>query len=410
MGRVIRTPVENNIISNRMKKTITYLAAFSIFFSMFTPISLYIKGGQALTILIPSVLIITYDGLFMKQTFMPVALYIATALLLMFVGSEYFTLPSLLTTLFAVACFEHYMVTRDAYFAKVVTFTLYGTLLIMVSTSLPLFYRIPNLSRLMLDAEGNGITSPLFYWTLSYQDIHSLPIYSIPVFYLYRNTKKKIMRIFALAFFAAIFVLMLFADSTGALLVNVAIFGILLLYNQRKSLKTNVGKFAALGVGMALFFNKYVVVRFLHLVQPVFSGSSTYVKINEIVGSIEGSGSSGDIESREDVLKLTWDNLLSNPLSPEFDMSKIGHHNFLLDIIVAMGLFLAITFICFLINRIKRPLRYLTFTAKPYYLVGVIAMLVMGFMKNNFLLMPTCCILPMILIAAENPMVLKIKR
>lgn len=396
-----------------MKKIITILTALAIIFDIFAPLRLYFEGGKALTMMIPTLLIIIYDGLYLKKSFIPMALYLGGAMITMLLGNAYFKIPFFITVVFAYACIEHYMVTRDNNYAKMVVIVLYGTLLIMVATSLPLFISHPNLSRIMLNAEENGVTSPLFYWTLSYQTIHSLPVYSIPVFYLFRNTPKLLVRIASLLFFAAIFVLMLFADSTGALFVNVAVLGILLLYDQKKGLKTNMSRMAVLGCGMMVFLNKTVLVGLLTVVQPIFTGSSTYTKIDEINYMLQGGQSEGDIESREEKWDLSWKGFVEDPLLPTIEKSayeKIGGHNFLFDQIVALGLILGIFFIWFLIERIRRPLKFLTFTARPYYLVGVLAMLVMGVMKNFFLLMPACCILPMVLITAENPMILKIKR
>lgn len=388
-----------------MKKVIAYLTALAIIFDLFTPLRLYFEGGRALMLLLPTMLIIVYDSLYLRKTFWPMALYVGVCLGMMAMGSSFFSIPFLLQIVYAYACFEHFMVTRDMFFAKTVTIALYVTLVVMVATSLPLFISIPNLSRLMIDAEENGVTSPLFYWTLSYPAIHSLPVYSIPVFYLFRNSKKKLYRLAALMFFAAIFVLMLFADSTGALLVNVAIFGILLLYNQKKSLKSNIMRLGVLGIGMILFLNKTVLVGLLTVVQPVFAGSSTYKKIDEMVYMLQGGEAEGDIEGREEKIDMSWKTFTENPLFPTIESesyTKIGGHNFLFDQIVALGLLLGVFFIIFLVERIKRPLKYLTFTTKPYYIVGVLALLVMGFMKNFFLLFPTCCILPMVLIAAES--------
>lgn len=388
-----------------MKKIIAYLTALAIIFDLFTPLRLYFEGGKALMLLIPTLLILVYDSLYSRKTFWPMALYVGACLGLMAMGSSFFTIPFLLQIVYAYACFEHFMVTRDMFFAKTVTTALYATLVVMVATSLPLFITIPNLSRLMNKAEENGVTSSLFYWTLSYPSIHSLPIYSIPVFYMFRNSKKKLLRLAALLFFAAIFVLMLFADSTGALLVNIAIFGILLLYNQKKSLKSNIMRLGVLGLGMILFLNKTVLAGLLTVVQPVFEGSSTYKKIDVMVYMLQGGEAEGDIEGREEKFDLSWETFLENPLLPTIESEsyqKIGGHNFLFDQIVALGLFLGVFFIIFLVERIKRPLKYLTFTTKSYYIVGVLALLIMGFMKYFFLLFPTCCVLPMILIAAES--------
>ena len=105
------------------------------------------------------------------------------------------------------------------------------------------------------------------------------------------------------------------------------------------------------------------------------------------------------------MLNVSINSLLSNPLLPEMSIDKIGQHNYLIDIFVAMGLLLGITFIFFLLERIKRPLRYLSNQTKPYYWLCVLVLLVMGFTKNFFLLFPVCCIAPMLFIVYNNNIV-----
>ena len=385
-----------------MKRLISILTAIAIVYGIFTPFKLFFSGGQAILILIPTVLIILHDKLLIRRNFVPIGLYIFCCFLLFIMGSKYFQLPALLSILFGYSSFEHYMVTRDHEYAKIVYFSLYSALLIMVFISLPLFFAMPNLSRLMLDTKESGITQPIMYFTISYQTIHELPIYSIPLFYFVRNGKKTIFRFLFLISILAIFVLMLFADSTGALIINIIVFSILLLYNQRKSIESNIVRLAVMGVTLILLLNKSVIIGFLTMIQPVFLGSSTYAKINEIIDMINGGDSSGDLESRGERIDITMNSILSNPLYPTLELSKIGQHNVLIDHIAAMGLFLGTSFVWFIIERIKRPIKSLSRKTKPYYLTGVLAFVATGFAKNFFLFTSACCILPMILIASDN--------
>lgn len=385
-----------------MNKIIALLTAIAITYGIFTPFKLFLSGGQAILILIPTVLIFLHDKLLIRRCFVPTALYIICCLLLFFMGSEYFQLPSLLSILFGYACFEHYMITKDRVFVKIVCSSLYIALLIMVFISLPLFIAMPNLSRLMLDTKESGITQPIMYFTISYQSIHELPIYSIPLFYFARISKKTIIRLLCWVSIFAIFVLMLFADSTGALIINIIVFAILFLYNQRKSIAINIFRMAALGLTMILLLNKNIIICILSIIQPIFLGSSTYAKINEMIDILNGGDSSGDLGSREERIDITMNSIFSNHLYPTLDLSKIGQHNVLIDHFAAMGLFLGTSFVWFIIERLYRPIKSLSKATKPYYLTGALAFLVTGFAKNFFLFMPACCIIPMIFIVSDH--------
>lgn len=385
-----------------MKKIITFLTAAAIVFDLFTPLRLYFEGGKALLMLIPTLVILVYDTLFIRKSFLPIGAYIITCLLLMVAGSECFTLPELISYLFAFAIFEHFIVTRDKQFAKVVVISLYITLMVTVAISIPLFISTPNLSRLMIDAEENGITNSILFWTIQYPTIHSLPVYSIPLFYLAMTTKSWFPRIVYLLCIASILILMFFADATGALILTIVIYLILLLYEPKKTLRHNIIKIGAAGILFLLFINKTVLIGILRASQPIFEGSSTYKKIDEIILSLSGGGATGDLEGREDMLNRSLNSFWSNPLFPEMSIDNVGQHNFLIDQIVVMGLILGIAFIWFLVERIKRPLNFLNIQAKPYYWLCVVSLLVMGFTKNFFLLFPACTIAPMVFMVFNN--------
>lgn len=381
-----------------MKKLITFLTAAAIFCTIFSPIQLVFAGGRALICFVPSVFIILYDRLYRKKQFVPVALYMCTALIILFSGSEYLSIPFLVTTLFAYVVLEHYLVSRDEKYARIVLVTLYGALLMMVFISIPLFISIPNLSRLMRAAEENGISNPLLFCSISYHDIHSLPIYSIPLFYLAKNrAENKWLRFFSFLSIIAIFILMLFADATTPLILNVIIYIIMFLYNPNQTNKSNFIKFVGVGIMALILINKSLIISLLTIVQPLFIGSSTYKKIDELISSIAGQGSSGDLEAREDRLNTSIDSFMSNPFMPEMKKSMIGGHNALIDHIVAMGLLPGITFIWFLVRLVKRPIALLNSQNTMYYYISVLAFFVMGFTKNFLLFMPTFSIVPMML-------------
>ena len=333
-----------------MNKIITLLTAAAIVFDLFTPFRLYFEGGRAVAMLVPSLVILLSDFLVARKSFLTVALFILTCLILMVMGSEYFTIPELVGYLFAYACFEHFLLTKDQQYAKVVLVSLYATLMVTVAMSIPLFISMPNLSRLMIDAEENGITDSIMFWTIQYPTIHALPVYSIPLFYIAKTGKGKILRLLSLVSIIAVLVLMFYADATTALLLTLAIYAILLFYNTNKSFKENGVKLVLVGLALLFFLNKTVLIGILRASQFIFEGSSTYNKIDAMVFSLSGQGATGDIEGRQDMLNVSINSLLSNPLLPEMSIDKIGQHNYLIDIFVAMGLLLGITFIFFLLE------------------------------------------------------------
>jgi hypothetical protein len=386
-----------------MKKIIILFVAAAIFYDLFSPLRLLFDGGKALMMLFPTLLIIFYDRLYLKKSFLPVLIFIFTGVLLNLFGSEYayFGIPTLLGMLFACGCFEHYIVTRDSQYAKTILFVTYGVLMFTILVSIPLFMTVPHLSRMLLDAEEHGVTDPIMFWTVSFPTIHDLPVYSIPIFYLLRTSKKKFVRLFSLFVILSIFVLMIFADATMSLILTVVMYGILLIYNPKRSYRDNLVLFILIGLFMLVLLNKTVLIGILQFIQPYFEDSTTFEKIDDIIYSLSGHGTTGDVEARSNLLKRSLDSFISNPFLPELKNDNIGKHNFLIDIVVAMGLFLSVTFILFITNRLKRPLRFINKETKPYYYLCILVLLAMGFTKNFFLLFPTCCIAPMFFIMSN---------
>lgn len=385
-----------------MKKFITLITAAAIFYDLFSPLRMFFEGGKALFMLIPTLVIILYDGLFLKRTIIPISFYVLTCVLLMVMGCEYFTIPQFITYFFAYACFEHFVKTFDYGFAKVVLATLYITLTVTIAISIPLFISVPNLSRLMLDSEENGITDNIMYWTITYQTIHALPVYSIPLFYLARTNKSIFIRLFSFLSLVAILVLMFFADATTPLLITLGIFFILIIYNPKKTFEQNSTRLLIVGAALLVLMNKTILIGILRASQYLFEGSSTYNKVDDIIMTISGKGASGDLGAREDMLNVSLNSFFSNPFFPEMNINNIGQHNFFIDQFVSLGLFLGVFLIWFLVERIKRPLRFMSRQTKPLYWLSVAVLLIMGLTKNFFLFFPTCCIVPMLLILSES--------
>ncbi len=271
-----------------MEKIITLLTAAAIVFDIFTPMRLYFVGGKSLMMLIPTVVILLNDGFIKKKNFLPVGLYVLICSILMVSGCKYFNIPGLIAILFAYACFEHYILTRDQHFAKVVLGSLYASLMIMVMISIPLFISMPNLSRLMINAEENGMTSPILFWTIQYSTIHSMPIYVIPILFFLRIRKGKFEKFILFLFAMAILILMFYADATTALLITIGIYVVAFLYKPQKTMKENIVKIGIVSLFLYIFVNKNMLIGVLRTSQFIFEGSSTYNKIDEMVMSLFG--------------------------------------------------------------------------------------------------------------------------
>ena len=103
-----------------MNKFITILVCFSCIFMNFQPFRIYFDGGQAISMLIPTLVIIINDNFFKNKSFVLASVYACLVLLLRMSGVEYFQgyLSELMAIFFSISAFEHFRITKDYEYGK----------------------------------------------------------------------------------------------------------------------------------------------------------------------------------------------------------------------------------------------------------------------------------------------------
>lgn len=363
-----------------------------------------VQGGQALTYLIPVVLIFIFDKLFIRRQVISALIVVFLIVLLHFIGVGYFEfyIPECLYLLFGVFALEHYYISKDESYLKWVLAVEYITLFILIIISIPQFILSPNLTRMLLNAAEDPTVEFEYFWCISYRTVHELPVLSIPLFAVFKTVKNKLIKILSIVGLGLMFVVMVYASSTTSLLLMVAIYLFFIAYNKKKTLKQNVIKISLLFLLVLPFLNKSFTVGVIDkVVLPVFEGSSTSQRIEEIRYFILTGEKQGDMDSRENLYQVTINSILSNPLFPELEQKNIGEHSFLLDHLAAMGLFLFIPYIVFLYNSYRRAIRYIPHE-KPYQIVATVAFLLLASFKNFFVFTTAMFIVPLFLILLEK--------
>lgn len=386
-----------------MNKIITFLVCFSFFFSIFNPLRAVIHGGDALTMLVPSLIIFVVLNMYLRiRTY----LFIFVALIIALLGQNgvaYFEnwIPKVIALAFGYFGLEYYLLTEDEFYAKWVLRTTYLTLLLMVAISLPQFIAMPNLTRMMNEASKDPTLEFEYYWAISYKTAHIIPTMSIPLFASFiseKNKWKKSMYGIGIGLLSAI---MVFADATTPLIIMVAILSFYWFYNSHHTLNRNILKFLSVALVTLLFISTNPIVLFLSTVQPIFKGSSTYNKIDEMVYYSESGQTSGDMEGREERYQVSLNSIIDNPFLPEPDINNVGKHSHILDYIAAMGIILFIPYALLLYERYKRPLSYLN-ELRPHFNLAFLSFLILAISKNYFIFATACFLVPMYLIRLET--------
>lgn len=386
-----------------MNRIITFLVCSAFFFIFFTPIRAFVSGGEALAMLIPTATIFVFDKMFLKPRTYLFLLVVAIIALLGLSGVPYFKgwIPDVITLSFGYFGLEHYLQKRDLFYAKWVLRVTYITLVGLVAISLPQFIAMPNLTRLMTAAANDPTIEFDYYWAVNYFTVHLIPTASIPLFVCFKEAKSRKNKIIYGISAGLMTVIMFFADATTPLILMAIIFAFFWIYNSKHNASVNFVKVLFVAFLLLPFLNKTMMVSMLKAVKPVFVGSSTYKKIDQMCYYVEHGESYGDMDEREKLYNITIDAIVANPLSPEMNKDKIGRHSQLLDHIAAMGIVLFIPYALFLYNRYKRPFKYLS-RYKIYHIVSFLSFMIMTLAKGYFIYTTACFLVPMFLIYTEK--------
>ena len=386
-----------------MRKFLAIIVSFSIFFNVFSPVQYIVTGGKTLVTFLATIMLFLFCIRHFSSSIIKLLLYALIACYMMISGNGYFEnyIPTLVYMSFSVFCYDYYYYTRDEFFSKCTLYTLYVSLFLMIAISIPQFYNTPGLVRLMNREDYDGMNTFYSYFIISYSTIHELCIYIIPLFALYRNA-RGILKYLDLILIAMFFVLMLFSDSTTSLIIMTLSLLLFLIYNPQKPRSVNVRNLIVVAIFALVFLNKNVMVDILQFVQPLFDGTSTFRKIDEIILLLNDSGTSGDLEVRENLYDITFNSLKNNLFFPQYDANKISHHMALVDHLAALGLFLFIPFVAVIFDRVKKPLKVLNDNNRYFFIFGVGVFCVMGCIKNFFLFCSAFCYVPMCLMLIGN--------
>lgn len=382
-----------------MNKIITLFVCFAFFFCTFTPIQAFVQGGQAISMLIPSILIFFLDKVYKERVVFLLIAVLSIVIIMGVTGVSYFENwvgYSVLLT-FSIMGLEHFMIKRDHFYLKWVIISFYSTLIILALISIPQFILIPGLARMMVEANDDPSVGLNYYWSISYQTIHAIPILTIPLIAQYNSEKGVWKKCFLLLVILSLIVVMFLADATTSLIMMVATIVFFVLYNKKRSIKDNLVRIAIISVLALPIFSKQGLSVVLHTIQPIFQGTSNYKKVDELILFAESGDTSGDMEGREELYNVTLKTIGDNPLFPSLGSNAVGGHSYMLDHFAVFGFFLFIPFALLIYNRYRRPLKLLG-NYKIYYIVSFASLIFLSIFKNFFIIDSGFVIVPLFLI------------
>ena len=384
-----------------MKKFLIILfVCISIVYRVFTPIKFFFDGGQALSMLVPVLMLYTLGGLYRSVNYNITIVIALFPVLLGYWGVEYFVgcLPDSITLLFAIGCFEYYLRTKDDKFSKYSLLAMYLSLFVLAIISTPILIAEPGLNRAINTMQEQGLEVPRYaYFTISYVTVHAVPILVIPLFYLYKHIQSIWYKFIVAVFIATLYLTTILSNATTPMFMLLMYLLFVLLYNPKQSNKTNTIKIGGTVFLLLILYYIGFFVVFLKGFQSVLGDTMQARRIDEVIYFLETGNTSGDIGEREDRYSISIKSFMSHPLSGEKKLDKIGKHSYLLDHLTAMGLIAFIPFALLLIYRYKRPLKYLA-RGKLYYVLAYSAFIFLACMKNFFCVESAMFVCPVLIL------------
>lgn len=385
-----------------MKRIITFLMSIACIYNIVQPFRLLFDGGQALTMLIPALVILFYDKVYRKRAFWLFCIYTLIVYLLYIYDVKYFEtwVSDAACMLFTICGFEHYVRSNDDKYAKTLLYTVYGSLLIMAIISIPQFYLFPGNVRDLIRAEHGVAGVELdkrFYWALSYPTLNELHMYLIPLGVLIKSNIKKYLRLLLIVIFAIFFVALLLGDVTTALILSIIIIPFFAIYKPNASKQRNIQRIVLTGIISIILLNPLTISTVLHTIQPIFEGTTNYSKVEEITDYLHGDDSGEDVTARSSLVNRSIDSFIFSPITGEHDDNKIGHHNLLIDRLAVMGIVLFLPFMFLLFERYKRIIKLLR-GGKYYYTITYLAFILMALLKNFLLIRTAWLVVPISLL------------
>ncbi len=235
----------------------------------------------------------------------------------------------------------------------------------------------PGIVRSMVMYSAEGQMELGLHYTKMGVCVYSFAMISMclaPVFlYLFKIKRKPV---FALLFLLTCYFVYISGITTCLLILIVML--VLFFVSSRNNMKLSI-PVIVLVVAMGYFLGLALV----ELVLPLFEGTTFY---SHLAGLMEFYGKTTivtetyDVEGRTELYKYSIDTFLHNPLFGSAT-GKIGGHNFFLDHFARLGIIGMAPFLVYMFHRFKVALKFLSAETKTVYLICIIGLLILGFLK-----------------------------
>lgn len=363
---------------------------------IFPPYHLIIRMGGALTIaLFVGISLVLFPQLLSRKTIIALLILGIMNTVYFLIGNAFFeefgdVIVPFLCMMSSLIIFEYATsYDTDGRYTKMVIVTSLLLNVVMALMTIPQLQLNPNLLRsegLLLGDASQESTIHAFH--TSYQTIHGLPFLIAPLFFLCKKSFRinKFVFISSLVTIITFIVLLLMANAATSMLMTVfmAVLGILFSFEQFTT--KNTIKVILVGLMGLILTTRAIMVPILDFVsEKMVSTGASYTRVIELRDAMIYGELDGDLAARQDLYnnsqKLFWESPIIGTSSPEL----ISKHTWIWDRLALYGLIFVWPVVLLFYFQIKKSYRLFIHT-KVVYIFGVVAYLLMLYLKNEFLM------------------------
>jgi O-antigen ligase/polysaccharide polymerase Wzy-like membrane protein len=213
---------------------------------------------------------------------------------------------------------------------------------------------------------------------VDYSLVHGLP-FLFPLIIYNLKKKRKLYKLFPLAFIVVTYFMLLFSGFTAAIIAGT--FSIVFAFFIFKSMKKNIILCVFLILFLVFFLNDYIIQSVLSSIEPLFTNTPyVYTRISDLQDSINSGYAEGHVNIRFERYNIAWDAFINNPFFGNFQGT--GGHSFLIDRLASYGIIGAFPFFLFLYFSLKKNYTLIPEDSRPYYMISIIIFIILALSKN----------------------------
>lgn len=232
-------------------------------------------------------------------------------------------------------------------------------------------------------------------------------VFMAPVFvYLLKSSEHVMGKLIGLVLLCTSFILIYFGGATTPMLLFFFSLVLSFIVSSKRNNKDNLIVLTLSLLFVVPIVNKTMLLSLLSFI--AFSlpfGSPFSRKVIDFENSLIHESAEGDVGTRLSLYADSWDTFFSHPLFGTLNGDLIGGHAYFADLLAALGIFGAGFLFYYLYSVFKYTYSVIPLKSKPYYLLGMLLFVILGFVKNlsgnDFFIIPFIY-LPLMCMVSNN--------